>query len=186
VNNLAEENTLIESIISGKKEDYAILVNRYKGFAFSLAVRVLKNREEAEEATQEAFIKAFQHLKHYKKESKFSSWLYRIVYNESINQTRKRKKTESFEIHKFDVPVQRKSDNMEIKDRKKYIDLALNNLPEQDSAIISLFYLQEMNLAEISEIMSLSSNNVKIKLHRARKKMAGALHRILKEESLTL
>ena len=78
---------IIESIKRGNHSDFSILVDRYKNKAFSLLKRMLKNDMEAEEILQDAFIKTFNGLKNFKKESKFSTWFYRIVYNTAISLT---------------------------------------------------------------------------------------------------
>ena len=72
-------------MLSGDREAFAVLVDRHKGMAYTLALRIVRNREEAEEIAQDAFVKAFRSLKSFRRESRFSSWLYRIVYNQRNN-----------------------------------------------------------------------------------------------------
>ena len=69
---------------------YTILVDKHKNMAFTVAYRIVRNREDAEEIAQDAFVKVYQSLKSFKKESKFSTWLYRIIYNTAISKTRKK------------------------------------------------------------------------------------------------
>ena len=86
---LQEENKLIDRILAGKQEPYARLVENYQRFAFTIALKILNNRPEAEEATQDAFIKAFHYLKNFNRKARFSTWLYRIVFNTAVSYKRK-------------------------------------------------------------------------------------------------
>ena len=86
-----EEHDLISRVLSGDEHAYRGLVDHYKRYAFTIALKILDNRAEAEEAAQDAFIKAFQHLRSFQRQSRFSTWLYRIVFNTAISYQRKRK-----------------------------------------------------------------------------------------------
>ena len=78
---LQEENELIDQVLGGKQEAYARLVDHYKSYAFTIALKILNNRPEAEEAAQDGFIKAFQYLKSFNRKARFSTGLYRIIFN---------------------------------------------------------------------------------------------------------
>lgn len=80
----------INLIIDGDTNAFAVLVNRYKDLVFTLALRMLKNREEAEEVSQDAFIKAYKSLNKFKGDSKFSTWIYKITYNTSLDRIKKK------------------------------------------------------------------------------------------------
>ncbi len=184
---MKEENQIIDSILAGNKDEFRLLVDSYKSLAYSLAYKTLHNHSEAEEATHESFIKAYKALGQFNREAKFSTWLYRIVYNTALTYIRKRKNKESFEIRKFEnISVVNEKNSFEQADQSKYIQLALDRLPESDAAVLSLFYLQELNLEEISAVINMTTGNVKVKLHRARKKMAESLHALLKKETVSL
>ena len=86
---LQEENTLIDQVLAGKQEPYALLVDHYKSYAFTIALKILNNRSDAEEVAQDAFIKAFHYLKNFNRQARFSTWLYRIVFNTAISHKRK-------------------------------------------------------------------------------------------------
>ena len=154
--------------------------------AVTLAFKVLKDKDEAEDAAQEAFIRAYHSLKKFNRKSRYSTWLFRIVYNTSISMLRKKKYDDSFEINKFESLHTHEENKLEEKDRQHFINEAVNALNEIDRSIITLFYLQEYNLEEIGKIISMSPNNIKVRLHRARKKLAENLNRILPKESLYL
>jgi RNA polymerase sigma-70 factor (ECF subfamily) len=174
----------IDKVCAGNTNDYAFLVERYKNMVFTLAIRMVKNREEAEEIAQDAFIKAFRSLSKFKGDSKFSTWLYKITYNSSIDYLKRAKR-----LIKSDLIDEINEDNLgleqdvltliEYKERKQVIEKALYFLPEDDRIIITLFYFEELSLQEISDIVGVKSNVVKVKLHRSRKK----LYELLKDKT---
>ena len=180
------ESVLIEKILSGDKNLYSILVDRYKSYAFTIAFKILDHRPEAEEVAQDAFVKAFHHLKNFNQQAKFSTWLYRIVFNTAISYKRRRKqKMESIETTII-AHAHEGENQLETRDKQNFVQEALKNLNQADRLIISLFYLKEFSLEEMSEITEISAQNLKIRLHRARKKLAEALKLILKEEAYSL
>jgi RNA polymerase sigma-70 factor (ECF subfamily) len=149
-------------------------INRHKSLAFTIAFRLLNNREDAEEATQDAFIKAFRNLSGFRKESGFSTWLYRIVYNTAISMKRIKKPVfqnldempglkENADVPKYDFDA--------IAERNQILEKALQRIPEDERVLITLYYLNESDVDEIHSITGLSKSNVKVKLHRARKKL---------------
>ena len=81
----------IANILKGETQEYRVLVDRYKNYVYAIIVRILNNKEEAEEAAQDTFIKCFQYLKSFSGKSKFSTWLYRIAFNTAISYKRKPK-----------------------------------------------------------------------------------------------
>ena len=155
--------------------------------AYNIAWRILKNREDAEEAAQDSFLKVFQSLKEFKGESKFSTWLFRIVYNNSISRVRKKKldlisiddeNYEWMEPAEMSKEMERLSQN----EQKKYVNEAINKHPEDAAAIVTLFYMNESSIEEISAVTGLSQSNVKVKLFRSRKRIHDELQGMLKEE----
>lgn len=166
----------IDKVCAGNANAYSFLVERYKNMVFTLAVRMVKNREEAEEIAQDAFIKAFRSLSKFKGDSKFSTWLYRIVYNLSIDSLKKQKRLVKpdliDEINEGNLGLEQDILSLiESKERKQIIEKALYLLPEDDRVIITLFYFEELSLQEISDIVAIKANAVKVKLHRSRKKL---------------
>lgn len=166
----------ITKVINGDSNAFAYLVDSYKDMVYSLAYKMTKNREEAEEVSQDTFIKAFKNLKNFKGDSKFSTWLYRITYHACLDAIKKNKKhNNSFEINEITFnqikSVEDTLQTIERKERAKIIDNCLLQLPEDERSIIWLFYYEELSLKEIIEVTSLSEANIKVKLHRARKKM---------------
>ena len=171
----------ILEIHSGNVNAYAILVNKYKDMTFTLALRMVGNKEDAEEIAQDTFVKAYKALHTFKGTSKFSTWLYRIVYNTSLDYIKKNKRVilseHIDEIHEATIgTMQNAMSYIEAKEKKELIEKALLQLPEEDRVLLTLFYFEELSLKEITEIVNISYQNVKIKLHRSRKK----LYQILK------
>ncbi len=178
------DQEIIDSVKLGNQSDYSIIVDRYKDKAFSLLKKMLKNEQDAEETLQDCFIKAYNSLSGFKGEAKFSTWFYRIVYNTALTKlSSKRRKTEN-EMSSVDAHFDLKSDYdynvSERKDMSEFIIELVNKLPEKHSAIISLFYLDEMSCEEISKTLDISLSNVKVMLHRSR----NALKDIIIENNL--
>lgn len=169
--NLSDQE-IIDSVRKGNDSDYSIIVNRYKNKAFSMLKRMLKNEFDAEEVLQDCFLKAYNSLNSFKGEAKFSTWFYRIVYNTALTRlSSQKRKTEaemtSVEDH-FDLESKYNADDIEKKDIQEFVRDIITKLPERYSAIITMFYLNEMSVEEISEVMQITVTNVKVMLHRSR------------------
>ncbi|CAL2092185.1 RNA polymerase sigma-70 factor, ECF subfamily [Tenacibaculum sp. 190524A02b] len=143
---------------------------------FTLAVKMLKSREEAEEVSQDTFIKAYKYLANFKGDSKFSTWLYKIAYRNCLDALKKRKEkynTDTIDevtLHKIKA-TDSVLEGIERKERAVIINECLLQLPEEERSILWLFYFKELSLKEIMEVTELSEANVKVKLHRARKRL---------------
>ncbi|EDP95786.1 sigma-70 family RNA polymerase sigma factor [Kordia algicida OT-1] len=174
----------IEQIRAGNVNAYAMLVTKYKAMTFTLAFRVVGNKEDAEEVAQDTFVKAYKALDSFKGTSKFSTWLYRIVYNTSLDYIKKNKRVvlseHIDEINESDIgTMQDAMSYLEAKEKKQMIENALLKLPEEERVLLTLFYFEELSLKEISEIVKISYDNVKIKLHRSRKKLYHILKNVV-------
>jgi RNA polymerase sigma factor (sigma-70 family) len=181
---LQEENDLIDQILAGKEEPYARLVDHYKSYAFTIALKILNNRADAEEAAQDAFIKAFHYLKSFNRKARFSTWLYRIVFNTAVSYKRKNRHVlSSIEHHDRAGDAE---EGMEKDDKQVFVAKAMEHLNEADRLAIQLYYIKEFSLDEVAELMGQNMNTLKVRIHRARQRLADELKRILKEEALTL
>jgi RNA polymerase sigma-70 factor (ECF subfamily) len=186
------DNELIDEILAGSQSAYAELVKRHQRFVFTLALRFTKNREDAEEVAQDCFIKAYRSLNTFKRTSKFTTWMYSIVYTTSITFLRKNK-LDAFSIDDEGVSIQLEnqisgydSNNSELKSRRVFIERAIEMLLPDDAAIITLFYLGEQSLDEIAGSIKMETNTVKVKLHRARHRLREKLELLLKHEAKEL
>ncbi len=175
-----DDQILINQIKNGDTNAFGHLVDRYKDLVFTLALRMLKNREEAEEVAQDTFIKTFKSLNRFKGDSKFSTWIYRVAYNTCLDRIKRNKKylndVEINEITSHQVQtIDNALDKMEADEKREAIKRCIDKLPSEDSFLLTLYYYEDLSLDEISEIVGLKSNAIKVKLFRCRKKLAGIL-----------
>lgn len=171
------DNEIISKVLLGDQQVYAVLVNRYQNYVFTLCFRILKNREDAEEVAQDVFIKAFRYLADFKGASKFTTWLYSIVNNTCISFLRKKRLV----VHSLENEVVFNiasnqgagvsADQVEKKSRNAMVSKAIDMLNADDAMLITLFYKGEQTLDEIAKIIGLEANTVKVRLHRARVKL---------------
>ncbi len=174
---ITNDQHYIDRVLKGDTQAYTFLVNRYKNMVFTLAMRMLRNKEEAEEVSQDAFIKAFSKLSKFKGDAKFSTWLYKVVYNTSLDRLKKMKRNVQVvpmeEVTERQIKTMDNAlDQMEQNERSEAVQQCLNFLPSDESALLTLFYFEELSLKEISKITTTSINNLKVKLFRSRKKLA--------------
>jgi RNA polymerase sigma-70 factor (ECF subfamily) len=180
---------LINQVLQGDTWAFGVLVEQYQGYVFTVVLRMLKVREEAEEVSQDTFIKAFESLSTFRGESKFSSWLYRIAYRKALDRLRKNKKYHASELleditENDPATVENALQQLESKERKEHIQHCIMQLPEIDAALVTLYYFEDQSVKEIAGITELSEENVKVKLYRSRKKLFTLLqHNILPEIS---
>lgn len=177
----------INQTLKGDTSSFAALVEKYQDFVFTIVFRMVKTREEAEEVSQDTFIKAFESLASYRGEAKFSSWLYSIAYRKALDVLRKNKRYKASELIEDITEGEMETiDNalhyLEVQERKQAIQDCIQKLPEADAAIITFYYFEDLSVREIAEITKLSEDNIKVKLHRSRKKLFSLLkHFILPE-----
>lgn len=166
-----KEASLIRKAIDGDEQALNLLVNNHKELAYNVAFRITQNSEDAKDVTQESFIKALQNLKRFRKESKFSTWLFRIVYNESLMLMRKRKNNLEFLDETFKEEIDEEDGESDYSEMKSELNEAIKSLNPKERNIIDLFYLGEKSSKEIKKITGMSSANIKVILHRARVKL---------------
>jgi len=182
------DQEIIQKVLAGETRDYRALVEKYKQFVFAITVKILNNEQEAEEAAQDTFIKGFQALRNFSGKSKFTTWLYRIAFNTAISYKRKHR----IEVSGLEEVTYKlgsgydTSRGLKRKDQIKFIEIGLKRLPQIDAVILTLFYLKEFTLDEISKITELKTNAIKVKLFRARKKLADELKSQLSTEAESL
>jgi RNA polymerase sigma factor (sigma-70 family) len=183
---------LIEQTLSGSQSAYADLIKRHQRFVFTLALRFAKGREDAEEITQDCFVKAYRSLASFQGNAKFSTWLYSIVYTTAMTFLRKKRvDTDSIDDENTYIQVENKPsgydiNNAEYKSRSFYLNQAIEQLLPDDAAIITMFYKGEQSLEEIGHALGMETNTVKVKLFRARQRLKEKLERNLKHEAKEL
>ena len=179
----------IEAVINGDTRAFSVLVDRYKYMVFTLAVKILKSQEEAEEVSQDVFVKAYTALSTFKGDAKFSTWLYKIAYYQSLDYLKKQKRTLNTSAIDSDTEFHLASaenalDSLEADERKLAIKSAIDTLAPDDAVVITLHYFEELSLKEIADIMNLEANTVKVRLFRSRKRLALLLKNKLEPEIL--
>lgn len=178
------DEELIALAIKNHPRAMSCIVDRYKGMVFTLSCRILKNQLDAEEVAQDSFIKAFKALSTFRFDCKFSTWLYRICYNNAISRARVYKPIQVEVDSKYDLPAETPSalDSLSAKDRINYLNKAMEMLEPEESAILTLYYVDGESVSDIATITNLTESNVKVRLHRGRKKLYTHLGVLLKEE----
>jgi len=182
-----EDQHYINLIINGDTNAFTALVDRYKDLVYTLTLRMLKNREEAEEVSQDTFVKAYKSINRFKGDSKFSTWIYRIAYNTSLDRLKKnRKHFNDVAIDEFTEHQVKTIDNalsqLENEERNQAIQKCLAQLPRDDAFMLTLYYFEDQSLDEIAKVIGLTPNNVKVKLFRSRKKLATIMKAQLEPE----
>lgn len=172
-------------MLQGDVHAFAILVDHYKDMAVGLAYHILLNQQDAEEIAQDAFVKAYHALAAFKGQSKFSTWLYRIVVTTALNK-KKLKKQPVVSIEYGGHELYGMSDD-EVpgtiaKANRQHILQALKTLTANERVCISLYYLDELSVDEINSITGITHSNIKVLLHRGRKNLYRALQLLLKTE----
>ena len=170
-----DEQDIIKRILSGKTDDFAYFLDTYGQQVFNLIVRIVRCEYDAEELTQDTFMKCFESLSSFNAKSSFSTWLYRIAYNTAISFTRKKET----EVNVYDENIWNTISDTEIDDTMndeseeniKRLQKTLSMLPPDERCLITLFYEQEKTIQEIGQILNAKESSIKVKLHRIRRKL---------------
>lgn len=171
---MEEDIQLVSRVLKGNQSAFRLLVERYKDYVFTITMRILKQREEAEEAAQDVFVKVYKTLGSFEQKSRFSTWLYTVAYRTALDKLRLKKKgivSLDKEDAYLQIPDQAEDNPFQLLNSallKEQLLIAIQQLKPQDAAVITLFYLNEKSIKEIVDITGLSLTNVKTKLHRTR------------------
>ncbi len=181
----------IREVLRGDSGSFSRLVEKYTNLAFSLSMKLLNQREDAEEAAQDAFIKAYNSLGSFKNGSTFKTWFFRIVYNTAISRLRARRGREvsitDLKITEWDIQsTENTIDKLNGDERQRYLRIGLERLDPEEKALLEMYYYDDFSMEEISSITSLTVSNVKVKIHRTRRRLLEELRYILKDELLTI
>mgnify|MGYP003635796184 CR=1 FL=1 len=187
--NNQQDQYYIAKTIKGNAQAFSVLIDRYKHMVFTLALKMLRNREDAEEVAQDTFVKAFHSLATFKGDSKFSTWIYKIAYYGSLDYLKKENRrliTSTIEsdhdIHLSELTTV--LDQFEVQDRKNIIAQSLDELSSEEAILVTLHYFDELSLNEISEVINVSANTLKVRLFRTRKRLAEILEKKLTPETI--
>lgn len=173
----AADSDIIQLVLAGHPQAYAQLVERYQSFVFTLVLRYVKSREDAEEVAQDVFVKAYRSLADFKGASKFSTWLYTIATTTCLSFLRRKKTAvqsldnETVFAAAGNIDGGMTANVVEQKSKRQMVNEAIALLNPDDAQVISLFYKGEQTLDEIARIMGKEANAVKVQLHRARTRL---------------
>lgn len=178
----------IRMILRGEKAYFGFLVKKYEDKAYSLCYKILRDKEEAHDSAQDAFIKAYEGLPGFRLDSQFSTWFYRIIYNTCLSKIRKDRTDTGFEpddaVWNNSASDNEAIGNLDQEDMRKMLLKAYEVLSPEEIFLVEQFYREECSIEELSAMTGLSQSNVKVKLFRARQKMHGQIKSVLKEEIL--
>ena len=176
----SHEQEYIDKILNGETGLYSYFLESYSKQVFNLIIKIVHSQEDAEELTQDCFIKAFKKLSTFKRKSRFSTWIFRIAYNTAISSTRKKKREfpviDDFVLNNItddEVNELLEKEHEEIELSK--MENAIDSLNDEEKSMLTLFYNENKSISDLSDIFEISGSNAKIKLHRIRKKLYVAL-----------
>ena len=165
------DSDLIKKTLEGDDHSFSLLVDKYKDFVFSMAVRMLQNEQLAEEVSQDSFLNAYKALNRFEGKSKFSTWLYRITYNAALNALKKENRINEFisdqepeEYMSYSSTNQNNDstlDNIVRNDKGDIVRESVAKLPSKFAFILTMYHLNQMKYDEISELMNLPIGTVK-------------------------
>lgn len=169
--------SIVQRVLDGDTDAFGMLVDRYGSMVFQVVHRITGHREEAEDLSQEVFLRAFRQLSQFRGDAAFSSWLYRIAWNLSMDRLDKKRKEawidldELTDTHNRNLPSAEPFDQMDAMERRQALVREVDRLPPPDQLLIELYYREEKTVKEIAWILGMGESNVKIRLHRIRKKL---------------
>lgn len=183
-----EDAAMVKAVLEGDGTAYRGLVEKYQNRVYQLTYGVVRNKEDARDLTQEAFVKAYNNLSSFRLEASFYTWLYRIAMNLGIDFVRKRKRRKTSPGFEEDIAtrdddggiadahhIESPSRSLERKQLYRKIMDCLEKLPEDQKQVILLRELEGLSYREISDVMGIPEGTVMSRLFYARKKMQGML-----------
>ncbi len=180
---MKDDLELIDEILErDSAQALSLLVRKHQASVYNLIVKVVRNRELAEELAQDAFLKSLQALHTLEDRTKYKPWLLRMAYHLAIDKVRLKKISQS-DIEESPLPITEHEKTpdplaqLQQAERKKQVGLMLEQLDEVDRALMTLYYLEELSVQEVADAMALSVSNVKVRLMRARQQLKEKLRR---------
>ena len=172
------DDELIRRTLEVDVDSFSVLVERHKDFVYTMTVRILKNEQLAEEIAQDSFLRAYKSLKTFRHESKFSTWLYRICYNLSLNALAKENRSwtlfsdmdieETKNIQYFSGETESPLRFADNRDLSNIVRECIDELPTKYGSILSMYHLSQLKYEEISIVTGLPIGTVKSYLYRGR------------------
>ena len=188
------DEEIIEQVIGGNTRAFETLVLRYQDLVFTLAFRIVKQRELAEEVAQDAFLRAYANLSSFRRRSRFSTWLYRITYNAALNaarlsQARSQRMAEPYSSDGGDIlSIEGEGPNalseIESNELAGIVSEHIDRLPSHYSAVLTLYHMQQLSYEEIADVTGLPLGTVKSHLYRGRALLRQSLEASFAKEEL--
>lgn len=174
--NQTTDHHFITQTLAGDPQAFGQLVMRYQDYVFTVVNRMVQHKEEAQEITQDTFVKAYSSLSSFRGDSKFSSWLYTIAYRKTLDRIKKNKRYAEFDALEQVLSADEDTETHGFKrlvaqERSATIKAAIAQLEPVTAALISFYYYEELSVKEIEKITDLTPENIKVKLYRGRKKL---------------
>jgi RNA polymerase sigma-70 factor (ECF subfamily) len=169
----ADDLALVSQAVAGQTEAFGVLVGRYQRVMYTVALRMLGNAEDAQDATQDAFVKAYQRLDSFDSQYRFYSWMYRILVNECLNVNRGRRPEQALDVNAegngtpFDSALE--------SERREQIQKALLRLTPDYRTVIVLRHIAGQSYGEIAEALAIPEKTVKSRLYSARQRLGELL-----------
>lgn len=166
-----EYSEVVQAILAGDKNRFAEIVDEHKSLVYSILLRMTDDHDEANDLAQEVFIKVFRQLKQFKGKSKLSTWIYKIAYFHGLSYLRKRKRWFT-DANKVDIESDGNiNEEIALDELKGHVSDCIRKLKPLERTAITLFYMEEMNVKEVAEIMNITESYVKVTVHRAKKSL---------------
>jgi len=166
-----DDATLVAATLAGRSEAFGMLVERYERAVYNLCLRTLRDAEEAKDASQEAFLKAFRGLKTFRRGAKFSTWIFSIAYHACCDRLSRRKRYSDAELPELADPNPGPALVAERRDEASALRAAIDALPEKYRTVITLYHLQGHQYEEIARVLDLPIGTVKTHLFRAKEQL---------------
>lgn len=183
------DNELITRIVNGEKNLYALVVRRYNQRLYRVGMGILNDDTEVEDAMQVTYINAWENLAKFKFRSSFSTWITRIMINESLLRTKKRKhflemKEETINHYQQGIGQQNAVSKLINADLKKTLEDAIQKLPEKYRTVFILREVENMSVSETKACLAISEINVKVRLNRAKSMLRNTLNDLYRSQDV--
>jgi RNA polymerase sigma-70 factor (ECF subfamily) len=166
-----DDATLVGATLAGRSEAFGTLVERYERAVYNLCLRTLRDGEEAKDASQEAFLKAFRSMRTFRADKKFSTWIFSIAYHACCDRLNRRKRYSDGELPERADPSPGPEVLVERRDEAAALRAAIDALPEKYRSVITLYHLQGHQYEEIAKVLDLPMGTVKTHLFRAKEQL---------------
>jgi RNA polymerase sigma-70 factor (ECF subfamily) len=166
-----DDATLVAATLAGRSEAFGTLIERYERAVYNLCLRTLRDAEEAKDASQEAFLKAFRAMRTFRPDAKFSTWIFSIAYHACCDRLNRRKRYSDSELPERADPGPGPDAVLERRDEAAELRAAIDALPEKYRAVVTLYHLQGHQYEEIARVLDLPMGTVKTHLFRAKEQL---------------